>query len=87
MKNRIYNRDSMDSIINVLKHNKNVAQLASPQEHELYKHQYEILEQTARFSEQRMPNEEGDDFDLYDFEDTVLESSEQPFSGLQVRVF
>ncbi|KAM7537163.1 hypothetical protein Aperf_G00000071504 [Anoplocephala perfoliata] len=73
MKNRIYNRESTDSIILGLKHIKNAAQLASPQEHELYKHQYGILEQSARLSEP-IPGDEGNDFDWFDFEEALLEN-------------
>lgn len=45
LKNRIYSRGGVDTIIHGLKNSKTAAQLASPQEHEIYKRQYEMLEQ------------------------------------------
>ncbi len=45
LKNRVYNRGGVDAIIHGLKNSKTAAQLASPQEHEIYKRQCEMLEQ------------------------------------------
>ncbi|CDS42317.1 multiple C2 and transmembrane domain containing protein [Echinococcus multilocularis] len=74
LKNRIYNCEDVDTIIHGLKHNKNAAQLASPQEHEIYKHQYEILEQYMSQGSSnpartwgRSQGDEGNDLDLFDY--------------------
>ncbi|VDK36784.1 unnamed protein product [Taenia asiatica] len=74
LKNRIYNHEDVDTIIHGLKHNKNAAQLASPQEHEIYRHQYEILEQYMNQGSQNRSRaldcdqgDEGDDMDLFDY--------------------
>lgn len=82
LKNRIYNHGDVDNILHGLKHSKNAAQLASPQEHEIYKHQYEMLENyinqntlnRARSLEQFNEGEEGDDLTLLSYSNTCNET-------------
>ncbi|KAL5110718.1 Multiple C2 and transmembrane domain-containing protein 1 [Taenia crassiceps] len=92
LKNRIYHHEDVDTIILGLKHNKNAAQLASPQEHEIYKHQYEILEQyMIQGSSNRARNldrdqaDEGNDFDLFDYStvDNASDTNKNYIGGVQ----
>ncbi|VDD80430.1 unnamed protein product [Mesocestoides corti] len=81
LKNRIYNRGGVDSIIYGLKYNKTAAKLASPQEHEIYKRQYEMIEQymvqgAYSRSQSWSPREngnEGDDLDLFEQSSLTLD--------------
>ncbi|VDM26616.1 unnamed protein product [Hydatigera taeniaeformis] len=95
LKNRIYNHEDVDTIIHGLKHCKIAAQLASPQEHEIYKQQYEILEQ---YMNQGFPNryrtgdrnqgDEGNDLDLFDYSalDNDVDVSKTNLGDMQARI-
>ncbi|VDN97663.1 unnamed protein product, partial [Rodentolepis nana] len=87
LKNRIYNRESVESIIHRWKHNKNAVQLASPQEHEIYKHQYEMLEQRAsksiRLAERRAQGEDTMGLDSFNYGDGVTDTSKKLSTGSQ----
>ncbi|KAM3176446.1 hypothetical protein ACTXT7_006525 [Hymenolepis weldensis] len=87
LKNRVYNRENVDFIVRGLKNNKNAAQLASPQEHEIFKHQYEILEQCAinrnRIVDLQRQSEEVTDYDSFDQGDSMTDGSKQPVFDLQ----
>ncbi|VUZ56269.1 unnamed protein product [Hymenolepis diminuta] len=87
LKNSVYNRESVDSIFRGLKNNKNSAQLASPHEHEIYKHQYEILEQCAinrnRIVDLQRQSEELTDYDSLDQGDSITDGSKQLLAALQ----
>lgn len=95
LKNRIYNHEDVDMIIHGLKHNKNAAQLASPLEHKIYKHQYEILEQYMNQGSQnrnlnwdRDQGDEGNDLDLFTYSTPENESdaNKNYLGGVQVRI-
>nr|CDS34912.2 hypothetical transcript [Hymenolepis microstoma] len=88
LKNRIYNQESVESIIHQTKHSKNAVQLASPREHEIYKHQYEMLEQCAIRSSRsaellRAQSEDATDLDSFCYGDSAIDSSMPLSAGLQ----